>query len=134
LKDPEWWYPNEKNPLSIKHREKQNEKYLAAHHKVSPMDIDLLENGWATVIEGSDSDYNYLKNILGNNDDSGVYSYINQQLDISQYLDYLATEIYLGNYDWPLLNIKFWKERRENRKWRQAYFTREKSLDRESSQ
>lgn len=99
-------------------KEKQNESYLAAHHKIDPANIDLLENQNAGVIEGNNASYLEMMEILRNNNPGELYDYINQHIEISEYLDYLTTEIYTGNYDWPMINIKFWREKSERSKWR----------------
>lgn len=105
-------------------REKQNEDYLAANDRVDPNNINLLEGQYGSVIEGSNEDYLLIKDFLDTNDLNipENYAYLESKLDIDNYIDYQATEIYLGNYDWPMINIKFWNENNNNGKWRWILF------------
>ncbi len=101
-------------------REKQNEDYLAANHNTDPANLNILENGFADIVEGTDIDYNILKNFIANNNlnDSTNYAFVKKQMDIDEYINYQIAEIYMGNYDWPYINIKFWKPNTEKGKWR----------------
>ena len=103
-------------------KEKQNEKYLAAHHKIDPNNIDMLENANKDVIEGSNEQYLYLMDFFRNHNLNDYYNFIDENIDIGQFLDYLIAEIYMGNSDWPTINIKFWKEKNEKGKWRWIIF------------
>jgi hypothetical protein len=38
-------------------------------------------------------------------------------MDVESYMEYMLTQIYLGNYDWPHNNVKIWKKK-EGGKWR----------------
>ena len=42
-------------------------------------------------------------------EDSQHYRYIQTQMDVTNYMDYLITEIYAGNDDWPDNNIYMWR-------------------------
>ncbi len=37
-------------------------------------------------------------------------------MDIDEYINYMAAEIYFANTDWPGNNVKFWRPKRENGK------------------
>lgn len=34
---------------------------------------------------------------------------LNEEMALSEYIDYLFAELYAGNYDWPQNNIRYWK-------------------------
>ncbi len=34
---------------------------------------------------------------------------LNEEMALNEYLDYLFTQLYAGNYDWPQNNIRYWK-------------------------
>ncbi len=99
-------------------KEKLNEDYLVSHRKINPSNINMLENATAGIIEGSNDEYLYLLNTLRNNNVNELYEFIDDNIDISEYIDYLSSEIYMGNRDWPIINIKFWKEKTEFGKWK----------------
>ena len=104
-------------------REKINEHYVANNHNVDPDNVNLLEgNGW--VIQGSNSGYNELIDYLHTHDPStdAAYQWVSSRIDIPEYMNYLSTEIYIFNGDWPGNNIKFWQAPGEQDKWRWIMF------------
>jgi hypothetical protein len=84
----------------------------------------MLENTNYAVVSGNKNEYEYLFHYIQDNDlnSEEAYNYLERVIDIDEYIDYLITEIYLGNYDWPMINIKFWKENNEKGKWRWLLF------------
>lgn len=104
-------------------REKLNEDYLAAHHNVDPKNIDYLEYEFESepvVLEGSSDGfklfYDYIR--THNINDDEVYNYVKSQIDINEVMNYLITEIYCDNVNWPYTNIRWWREKTDNAKWR----------------
>jgi len=98
-------------------REKVNEHFLANKYDIDPESIDLLEFE-GIAIHGDNEDYQTLLNLVnsGNVANPDVYQAIEERVDIDNFIDYFATQIYIDNSDWPGNNIKFWKP--ENGKWR----------------
>ena len=43
-------------------------------------------------------------------------------MDVDQYIDYQAAEIYMANADWPSSNIKFWRSSTGDNRWRWVVF------------
>jgi hypothetical protein len=127
-------------------REKLNEDYLANYHGVDPNEVDMLDdyhaqfveeyydgsgtlNAWestadkawtALIIEGDAEDYNALLKYMLDNDESdpAVYEYLKTQIDIDNYIDYMAARIYIGDPDGPGHNTKMWRPQVEGGKWR----------------
>ncbi len=98
-------------------REKVNEHFIASKHGVEPDSLDILEfNG--DVVQGSNTEYLALLAYLQNNpmEQSVHYDYISTQIDLDNYIQYQAAQIYFDNMDWPGNNIKFWKS--PETKWR----------------
>lgn len=104
-------------------REKHNEHYLAANHGIDPDEVDILSNN-AEVHNGSADIYNEMINFIERNNLSEAQNYetISDQIDISEYLNYVITEIYFANIDWPGGNIKYWREHGADNKWRWILF------------
>ncbi|HCV51040.1 MAG TPA: hypothetical protein DGP89_06810, partial [Saprospirales bacterium] len=102
-------------------REKVNEHFLARRFDVDPDSIDLLEFN-AEIIQGSNTDYLSLLNLVSNADVSSpdIYVSITDQIDIDNFIDYYAVQIYTNNTDWPGNNNKYW--RHKNGKWRWILF------------
>jgi hypothetical protein len=109
-------------------REKQNEEYLAAHHGVDPNNVDILElyhrSPPPIVIEGDAEHYNDMIDFMNSNDmaDAENYNYVKTQMYMDHYISYIAAEIYLGNIDWLGNNMKFWRPKTPDSKWRWMVF------------
>ena len=51
-------------------------------------------------------------------EDATVEQLFDQYMDKFSFIDYYAAEIYIGNWDWPLNNMKWWKSSESsNQKW-----------------
>ncbi len=100
-------------------REKISEHYIANRYGIDPDNVDMLE-GNMQVINGDSSDYCELIDYITNNDMSTneAFDYVNTKIDLDNCLLYFAAEVYYNNQDWPSSNIKYWRERAENGKWR----------------
>lgn len=106
-------------------REKVNADYLAAHHNVDPRNLDYLEYDFLApnvlvTLEGDQDNYNALLDFVQHNDLAlkDNYAYVKSQIDMNELLNYLITEIYCDNINWPYTNVRWWRERKEGRKWR----------------
>ena len=104
-------------------REKKNEHYLHDNHGVDKDRVDVLQEYAAQVVEGNADHYNALLNFVKNNDIriQSNYNYIATQMDISEYMNYYLSEIYFGNKDWPVKNIRFWRAQ-DGGKWRWIFY------------
>ena len=73
-------------------------------------------------ITGSNKEYNDLIDYVKSHDLSikENYDYVASKIDIDNYIDWCAIEIYTGNSD--LGNIKFWKPQTPDSKWRWILF------------
>jgi CotH kinase protein/Lamin Tail Domain/Chitobiase/beta-hexosaminidase C-terminal domain/Secretion system C-terminal sorting domain len=100
-------------------REKVNEDFLAMYHDVNPGNLDILESGGSPV-EGNSDHYDHMLDYISSHDMSleENYSYISSQMDIDNFIEYQAFQIYIDNRDWPGNNIKFWRPREEKGRWR----------------
>lgn len=109
-------------------REKLNEDYLNSHYGIDKSRVDIISRYWRTpnpvVIEGSDTAYLEMENYVVNNNmnEDEAYDYIKAIVDIDNFVDYLVPEIFYANYDWPGNNIKCWKPRTANSKWRWLFY------------
>ncbi|MBK8945969.1 MAG: CotH kinase family protein [Ignavibacteriae bacterium] len=104
-------------------REKISEHYIANRHGVKADSIDMLE-GNMEVIHGDSLHYEELINFISNNvlTTDEAYKYIDKKIDIDNCLLYFAAEVYYNSQDWPANNIKYWRERKENGKWKWILF------------
>jgi len=107
-------------------REKINEHYIESNHADEDVDsdaIDLLERN-ASTIHGDAEHYRALTELLQTRDvsDPTVYEQVASMVDIDNFIDYQAAQIYFDNTDWPGNNIKFWRPRTEDGRWRWILF------------
>lgn len=100
-------------------REKINGDYIESNYGISKNDIDLIEK-YKTAIEGTADAYkNYIDGLqLIDLTDPSSFSYIDEHIDVQEFINYLVTEIYFFNPDWPSNNITFWRQRSTNGKFR----------------
>ena len=100
-------------------REKQNEDFIESMYGYDEDAVDIL-SGNASVGEGSATHYEAMIDYIGNNDmsDPEHYAWVSEQMDVEQYIDYMMTEIFVANGDWPANNIKYWRPQSEDGKWR----------------
>jgi hypothetical protein len=100
-------------------REKLNEHYIEAHHGVALEDLDMLEIE-QDVIHGDANHFNALLDYIQSQDMTSLqaYDHVKEQIDINSYLNYMASELYVENTDWPGWNLKYWRPRTANGKWR----------------
>ena len=91
-------------------RERSSKYYFETHYGYDPDNIDLLKVN-TSVSAGSASDYSRFLNWLEENnlDDDENYEYAALKLDIDNILNYMLSEIFLDNRDWPANNVKKWR-------------------------
>jgi hypothetical protein len=104
-------------------REKINEHFFANNFGADPDNIDMLEEN-RQVLYGSVDEYTQFMNFVEANDlsDPMVYETIQSMMDVENYLTYQVAEILYCNTDWPGRNIKYWRERTAEAKWRWQIF------------
>jgi hypothetical protein len=101
-------------------REKIDADYIESNYGITKDDVDLLETG-GNPIEGTADRYNLFMDSLATKVDRAApstFAFIERYIDVQEYLNYLATEIYVCNTDWPGNNVKFWRQRSNNGKFR----------------
>lgn len=110
-------------------REKINEHFIAANHNVEAEDVILLE-GNGSPITGSADDWWKMFNYIEQNSLSSQTNYdqVVAQIDLDNYLNYVITQIFYSNHDWPGNNIKYWKTSAPGSRWRWIIFDTDYSL------
>jgi hypothetical protein len=116
--DPKIIYLNGEYRGILNLREKIDADYFKTNYGVEKEDLDLGE--WQIALEGSVDDYlNYLSTLATMNlTTPEAFDYIDSNIDVQEFINYLVTEIYYCNTDWPGNNVKFWRQRSTNGKWR----------------
>ena len=82
--------------------------------------VEIVE-GHLTVYEEFNNLFNTTEELELNEVDA--YEYIQTHMDITNYIDYQISEMFLENYDWPGNNIKIWRFEDSNiKKWRWIFY------------
>ena len=104
-------------------REKINEHFIATHFPIDPDNIDMLE-GNNQVIHGDHEHYLDLLNFIETNDLSDPINYdvITSAMNIDNFIRYNVAQIFVDNWDWPGNNIKYWRPRTPDGRWRWILF------------
>ncbi len=100
-------------------REKVNANFLAENHFVNPDEVNLLEFDGG-IVQGNNSGYLDITGYLNNNtlENDQKYMQVSDKIDLSNYIQYQLTEIYINNKDWPGNNIKYWNTNSPGSRWR----------------
>ena len=102
-------YINGKYIGVINMREPNNKHFVYANRGWDDDEIDLFEmdadSGYVQKC-GTAESFNRLYELSKRVNEPGVYDEICQQLDIDEYINYMAATLYLGGNDWPQNNIK----------------------------
>ncbi|MBK8805826.1 MAG: CotH kinase family protein [Bacteroidales bacterium] len=102
-------------------REKIQERYLKDNYNLEEEDITVIANYKSeTENGGSTAEFESLLDYFNNTDFSNNTNYnsAKNKIDVNEFMNYQITEIYYGNFDWPNLNIKYWKKNGSGNKWR----------------
>ena len=102
-------------------RERQDEYYIASHYNCKKEDISIIGFGYekdgsqtASLYAGAEDGlefYNQFYEFVKTNDlkDPDNYAKVCEMMDIDNYIDYVAIEVFSGNGDWPGNNCKAWR-------------------------
>ncbi len=99
-------------------REKIDGDYIENNYGISKNDIDLIQIHDLALEGTTDAWLNYLDSLeILDPLDPNTFKFIEKHVDVQEYINFLALEIYYANPDWPN-NIKFWRQRSTNGKFR----------------
>ena len=93
-------------------RERFDDNYLDRVYGVDNEEIDYLTNRWEQEY-GDNSQYAWVVNFIDRENLAIEQKMrrVETLIDIDNYLDYYAAQIYFINTDWPYGNIDFWRTR-----------------------
>jgi len=96
-------------------RERFNEHYVETNYGIDAKTVDMIKHLGhdISVSGGSSIGYEELLEFAYNNDFSGAnntyYTTIQAMMDVGNFADYMAAEIYIHNGDWPNNNVRAWR-------------------------
>lgn len=101
-------------------RERIDKFHPQTNYGENPDRLDLLElNGWI-VHQGDYQAFFQMEDFVLGQDLTREQNYqqVEGMLDIDSFIDYMIIELWSLNRDWPNNNVKFWRPRRADGKWR----------------
>ena len=106
-------YINGKFKGIVNLREPNNDKFVYANFGYDDEEIDMFEN--KKFKNGTDEAFEHLCLLAEHVNESGTYDEIRNLLDIDEFCNYMATELFLGNDDWPENNVKAYRNQNDGR-------------------
>lgn len=100
-------------------RERSNEDYFETNYGIEASSIDLLKAD-NSASNGSSGEYIAMIDWIEANGvltDSN-YAYVASLMDVDNYINYMQTEMYVENRDWPANNVKKWRSASESPQWK----------------
>ncbi len=113
-------------------REPNNKHYAYANWGIDTDEMDQFEmspdSGYVQM-EGTREAFLEWYALSANAADEATYEAIRNIVDIDEYINYMAVEFYLGGLDWPQNNIKGFRPRIENGRFRFVLFDLDGALN-----
>lgn len=105
-------------------REKLDPDYFETRFGIDKSEIDLVKNN-SEVQSGSSGDWNALRRTVEDlaPDDEAGWASVANRIDLDNHMDYVATELFANNDDWPANNVRCWRRNGSAAsKWRMMLF------------
>lgn len=109
-------------------RDRIDTKFLAYRKGVDPDNLDWISYANEIIVEeGTYDTYrlqvrDYINKHIQDLNAPEVYQHLSSQIDLTNFIDYTISKLYLGVYDWPGNNQAFWRERAAGGKFRWISF------------
>ncbi len=111
-------YINGKYYADLNMREPNNKHFAYANYGIDTDLMDQFEmspdSGYVQMA-GTKESFNRLLELSANASDALTYEQIGELLDIDEYINYMACELYLGNWDWPQNNVKGFRDQNDGK-------------------
>ncbi|MCQ2062856.1 MAG: CotH kinase family protein [Fibrobacter sp.] len=113
-------------------REKLNEHFVETNYGIDNNSVDFIKHVVTKIktANGSDKDYLSMLQFVAGNDfktNKVAYDSLKNLIDITNYMEYMAAEIYYHNGDWPHNNVRAWKS--PNTPWKFIAFDIDHGFD-----
>ena len=96
-------------------RERFNEHYVESNYGIDASTVESVKhlNDSLDANAGDDKSYRQLLEYVGSTDFSGEdnaeFAKVKTMIDMGEYIDYMAAQIYDRNGDWPNNNVRAWR-------------------------
>ncbi len=100
-------------------REKVDEDLIAEKYNISSESINFIEDEFVAGNGSAGDFYNdYMKIMSMDMNTDEAYKYVADNIELDNLYDYLASQIFICNIDWPWKNVKYWMSEELDGKWR----------------
>lgn len=94
-------------------RERLNEHFVETNYGIDSKQVNMVKHIETTVTASGGSADSYLEmlDFIDKSDfgtDAAAYEKLQTMMDVGNYADYMAAEIYIHNGDWPDNNVRAW--------------------------
>ncbi|MFW6329180.1 MAG: CotH kinase family protein [Alkalispirochaetaceae bacterium] len=95
-------------------RDRQDQHYLETHYGVPRDEVVVVEIEGLVDTGQWDQEgklyepYIEFRDRVASGEIAG-WDALNEEMAVSEYIDYLFAQVYAGNYDWPQNNIRYWR-------------------------
>ncbi len=94
-------------------RERYNKNYVETNYGIDAGSVNFIKHLGKDITASNGTIDNYvnsLKFVIGNDmSDPANYAMAKTMIDVGNYADYMAAEIYFRNGDWPNNNVRAWR-------------------------
>ena len=95
-------------------RERFNKNYVETNYGIDASTVEVIKHlGKQITSNTTTANYESLLNLAASNNFSGEnnakYNEIKTMMDVGNFADYMAAEIYIHNGDWPNNNVRAWR-------------------------
>ncbi|MBO4443847.1 MAG: CotH kinase family protein [Bacteroidaceae bacterium] len=109
----------------INMREPNNKHFVLANYGYDTDEIDQFEispDSNYIQMTGTKESFDRWYELAANAADDDTYAELCKMVDIDEFINYIAVEFYLGNWDWPKNNLKGYRPRTEDGRFRLVLF------------
>ncbi|MDA0751279.1 MAG: CotH kinase family protein, partial [Verrucomicrobia bacterium] len=100
-------------------RQRANEHFLSAETGIPDDQMDVVASNFDALAGDHAGALAFIRWIaLQDASDPKFEEELERQMDVDNFLDYMIGEICIDNFDWPNNNVRFWKERQPDARWR----------------
>jgi len=102
-------------------QERFSDNYVEEHHGIKSKKVLIIKND--EIDEGKEEDFHYYEELVSffrNNTftDLEKYNEAKTYIDMNEFAQYMSTQLYVGNIDWPGNNVRVYKDvSKTNSKW-----------------
>lgn len=98
-------------------REKISADYISENHGIDKGDVDLIET-WGDSLAGTNNIWAIWWRATNSNlGTTNNYKAVADSFNIESMIDYFSSQFYVGNWDWPNNNIKYWRNQKKDRRY-----------------